>query len=703
MKQHAPHFHLLCLFLCMLLLPLTPLAQETESTGEDDPEIDPSFFEDGDEGLYETVVSGYRIYATDEGTGFAHTIDVSQETTTLTSVSDVLSSSVGVQVQSTGGIGAYSIPSIRGSTPQQVPIFLDGIELNTGGFAAVNLADLSLDTLATIEVYRGSAPLILGTSGIGGAVVLKTRRFKEPRTEMAGTYGSWRTSRLFLSHENQVHGVTGLVALSVQGSEGNFDYLNRNGTLYNEDDDRIMARQNNAHTSYSGLVKLGGTAGKWKWIALADLFVKRQGIPGRESVITEHASLRTLRDAVSLRANRALASCMDLHIGINYLTIEQDFNDLYNEVGINGERTVSAAHAVGGDAVLDTRFTESHQLILRLAARLERYKEQELIAEAYEGEKQSPSDRVRVDAGIEHKWTVFKKVDIVTTLRGAFHYLSFGGGPIHGILGWMPAYTRSDFNLTPALGIRYEIIDGIMLRVNGGRYLRPPDLTELFGSQGSIVGNPQLTAEVGYNADAGITYLFEGRSVLNRLRLDAAWFTSLVDDLIAYVPNSQYSVRPENIEGAMIWGVETAVTVRLFDVMSIQGNYTYLNGRIESISPFHDGNRIPGRPTHEAYGRLELSRGLGQWRLGGFGDVTYVGDSVLDPYNLKNDLVARRQFDVGVWLENRPGRIRLTVKVKNILNEIIFDGSDGRPHPIRDLDGFPLPGRGVFATLNWKV
>ena len=73
-----------------------------------------------------------------------------------------------------------------------------------------------------------------------------------------------------------------------------------------------------------------------------------------------------------------------------------------------------------------------------------------------------------------------------------------------------------------------------------------------------MVGNPELTAEVGYNADVGITYFYAGSDILNLLRVDAAWFGSWVDDLIAYIQNSQSTSRPENIAAARILGAELA-------------------------------------------------------------------------------------------------------------------------------------------------
>jgi outer membrane cobalamin receptor len=52
-----------------------------------------------------------------ETSTFATVVDTAEATSRVDSVSDLLSESVGVQVRSFGGLGAFSTVSIRGATP----------------------------------------------------------------------------------------------------------------------------------------------------------------------------------------------------------------------------------------------------------------------------------------------------------------------------------------------------------------------------------------------------------------------------------------------------------------------------------------------------------------------------------------------------------------------------------------------------------
>ena len=241
------------------------------SADEVEPPAEDPLLDEEEAPVFETVVHGYEIRPTDNVTGFARTLDVNEESRGMTSVSEVVSQAVGVQVRRTGGLGSYGTASIRGSTPGQVPVYMDGVLLNTGGFAAVNLGDLTLDSLDRIEIYRGYTPVSLGTAGIGGAISLSSRAFDEPITEISMSYGSWNTARLLALRGDRVDDVRALTILSASGSQGDFEYLNRNGTLLNEEDDAIQRRQNNRHVSYGSLVKIDGNADGRHWTLANDL------------------------------------------------------------------------------------------------------------------------------------------------------------------------------------------------------------------------------------------------------------------------------------------------------------------------------------------------------------------------------------------------------------------------------------------------
>jgi len=134
-----------------------------------------------------------------ETSTFATVIDTTEATSRVDSVSDLLSESVGVQVRSFGGLGAFSTVSIRGATPNQVEFYLDNVLLNTANTSLVDAETVPLDNVERIEIYRGFAPLQLGAGSIGGAINLVTRQVAgETINRTSVSYGSYNTQRLTL-------------------------------------------------------------------------------------------------------------------------------------------------------------------------------------------------------------------------------------------------------------------------------------------------------------------------------------------------------------------------------------------------------------------------------------------------------------------------------------------------------------------------
>src|SRR3989442_3256626 len=109
-----------------------------------------------------------------DATAFATVIRAEDFADRATSVPELLREAVGVQVKSLGG--EFATVSIRGSSAEQVVIYLDGVPLNHALGGGVNLADLPLGQVESIEVYRGFTPAGLPAASIGGAGLIHTRR-----------------------------------------------------------------------------------------------------------------------------------------------------------------------------------------------------------------------------------------------------------------------------------------------------------------------------------------------------------------------------------------------------------------------------------------------------------------------------------------------------------------------------------------------
>jgi outer membrane receptor protein involved in Fe transport len=218
-----------------------------------------------------------------------------------------------------------------------------------------------------------------------------------------------------------------------------------------------------------------------------------------------------------------------------------------------------------------------------------------------------------------------------------------------------------------------------------------------------IIGNPDLRPEVGFNADAGLVGAWSDLGALSSLRFELVAFGSLVDDVIVFVQNSQSSVRSENIDKAEITGLESSLRMNLWDWLLVSANHTFLHAINRSDTAYHSGKRLPGRPEHEIYARIEARLNQRRQAVGFWLDMDYAGRNYLDPANLKEDALARLLFGAGLRLHRFAEGLTVTLQVKNLFDTYVLTDSDGLRRPLRDFEAFPLPGRTIMTTVHWKI
>jgi iron complex outermembrane receptor protein len=205
---------------------------------------------------------------------------------------------------------------------------------------------------------------------------------------------------------------------------------------------------------------------------------------------------------------------------------------------------------------------------------------------------------------------------------------------------------------------------------------------ELFGNQGSVLGNPALRPERGESWDAGARWATAATSGLSGA-MEWSHFEFDSRDLILYVKNSQSSVRALNVSRGVIRGEEFSLSAGTPWGLTASAAATLQEARDRGPVQRYYGKRLPQRPERQASGRIEYRIA---W-LGAGADLDVLGDNYLDQYNQKR--VASRTL-LGAWLSVAAlgERMRFTVEGKNLGDRSVFD-----------VGGFPLPGRSVFVSL----
>ena len=697
---------------------------------------------------YETVVESARDRgdgldaqrdASARNVGFVSVIDLDHEPgqAPADDLARVLSHAPGVTIRSVGGLGQFSAVSLRGSTTQQVAIFLDGAPLTGSLSGTVDLGNQPLDGLERIEVHRGYVPVVYGSAAIGGAIDLVGRVHRGPAKLSARVgFGS------FLAREGRAGFATALrpgLSLAIRagysGSRGDFPYYDAANTPRLPADDRTRRRINDGYDRLFGQVRLDLRRGLVRVAHQQLVWLEQQQVPAMIGNPDSDANQSTLVLRNITRVRKGFGSdAPGGHVEwVGSVALEnRHFRDPQARLGLAADDE----HALALEGWISPRLRvplwRSAFLLTTAEARGEWIRVDERTNQD-DPNLLSSGDATRKRAsgglGAELEQALFRRRWLlVPALRIDLAQSRFA---VPSGQGELDDAGRDSVVLaiSPRFGTKVVLIEGLDLRASVGRYVRLPTLTELFGDRGYLVGNEGLRVESGLNLDGGL--VFDLEALLEGLRGDqaeaedkapsrrddvdlfiqVAGFSSWANDLIQWLRNGPV-VQPVNVAGARVRGLELGTSLRVLGrVALIDLAYTLLDTRNDSPEAEQQGKPLPGRPRHGL-----LARFAGGWRfeLGprGIGfepralyELEWIAGNVLD-LSGRIELPARLLHRVGVELI-LADRVRLSAEIRNVgdLRSVTLRPQSGplAPYPaaIADFLGFPLPGRSVWATLGF--
>lgn len=165
----------------------------------------------------------------------------------IKTVVDALRLSQGLAVFSNGGPGTLANVRIRGASPEQTLVLLDGAVLNDSIGGAFNFANLTTDNIEKIEILRGAQSMIWGSDAIGGVINITTKRGRDvPKARAFFEYGSFLSIREGASFSGQLDPVDFSLALS------RWDF-----TGFSAASEQRGAIERDAHRNWQGSTRLG--------------------------------------------------------------------------------------------------------------------------------------------------------------------------------------------------------------------------------------------------------------------------------------------------------------------------------------------------------------------------------------------------------------------------------------------------------------
>ena len=646
--------------------------------------------------------------------GFATAVDLEAEPGSRPgdSLPEVIARTPGATVRSFGGLGQFGAVSLRGSSPQQVATFLDGVPLTSSVAGLVDLGSIPLDGLGRVEIYRGYVPVAFGGAAIGGAIdLVASPAWRRRGLSVHAGFGSFgtRESRVSLRGPLGKRGRSaGSLTVGYAGSMGNFPFVDDGGTPDLGGDDGTRRRTNNDYDRVAVHGRFDHRQGPWRIAAQQLVQYKAQGVPGPATAQTRDARLGTLVGRSVLSARRygtgGPGGRLEWLTGIGLL--HQVHRDPRGELGVGTDDQ----RVAGIDLYLSPRLLlplwKGAYLGLVADQRTEHVDvDQRAITAGVSGD--AGRTRLSFGAGIELDQFLFDgKLRLVPAFRVDALDSRFA---VPAGEGEQEDRGRNVQNLgmAPRMGARWRVVPGLELRASGGQYFRPPTLAELFGNRGYIIGEEGLRPERGQAVDGGVVvdHDIAGLGVYAAVAGFATWS----EDLIQWV-SAGAVVRPVNIRGARLRGVESALAfVPQRRLLTLHFNYTFLDTRNDSEDPAQRGEPLPGRPRHELFARATAGKGgfiRGVWtepRV--IYTVDIVSGTALDS---AGRLTLPDRVVQGMGAELSLGRrVHLAFEVRNLLDVrttsvIIRDVDGARPRStgFQDFLGYPLPGRSLWSSVR---
>ena len=519
---------------------------------------------------------------------------------------DLLSEVPGVQIRRFGGAGEPFEISIRGSSPQQVPVFLDGVRIESALTSRSDLSTLCLDVLDEIQVTRGPGAARSGTGAIGGVVNLISRTPEgEPETRIRGAVGNFGTGEGSLRHTRRIGEWGASLAYCGFHTDGDFDFQ-RAAPSTGGGSSPIEPRVNNEADRHTGVIRLDREFGSAR-LGLTQLVNHLdRGTPGadnRQRFFAEEQNFSLLTVArldgeVPPWPTNDGGSLGEFEALLAHRYERNDFEDPEFSPGQDPIDTETQIHSITPRLGIRKSFDTK-------AARIETGF---LVEGRFDTRSSNEANRksragMSVRAELTTHW-----LDDRLRISPSLRFERFGG---------------LDSEWIPGIFLEADPLEWLRLKSSASRSYRAPSFGELYlPDKGFERGNENLKAEVAWNFETGVIITSPFESPWLDFEIEATWFAGEVDDSIVFQQVSPNTFSYENTGRVETRGHELSLRWRPHDWVRLTASRTVTDARSEEAGFTVTNYPVAGIARSQVDGRLEFGP-RDFWKLSG--DVQYTG------------------------------------------------------------------------------
>jgi len=591
-------------------------------------------------------------------------------------LAELLARVAGLQIRRYGGLGAQAVPSLRGSTGAQVQVLIDGLPLADAQTGAL---DLSLLPLERFEIGAAGAVNLrtrTGEDAAGGEMRLFTGSFGDLGGRLSQGLASSDGARraLLLAHGRRL--------------DNRYSFTPWIPSWSGEPLDLPAEERRNADLAEWGLHGFGEVEGApGRLLGSVGWFVREGGRPGPQNAPSPQARVRHQRLDGRLGATTAQRT---LAVDVALSRQEDRLDDAQRQVGHDPyDRVEAVSEDVLGRLVWTPRWTTG---TVQLG----------LTAGGDWRDQWYQETNDAQDEPLRHRRTVSTFAGVTVDLlpaRLAVHptwrWQRFADDlPPVPALPWLPeeeGVEHTQDAVSPSLGLSWQAVpQHVIIEGHWHETVRQPTWVELFGQPGGLVGNRELEPERITGRDLGLRLSFPDQGAALRV----TGFDQVTARTIIYYLAGPGLSRPVNIGRTRTRGVELEAVWQHGPVdLSLNSTWQRARDRGE-LDTTYRGKALPFLSDHELHGGLSWR--LGSWRPGV--QVMHQSENYRDRYNLDlNRAPARTLWNLslervlheGIWGRGRTATV--TVEVLNLTDNRIYD-----------VEGYPLPGRSLRLSWQWR-
>jgi len=546
------------------------------------------------------------------------------------SVVDLLRQDPSLNLQARAGNGVQADLSIRGTTFEQSLILLNGLRINDPETGHLNLdIPIPLDAITRIDILHGSGSTFYGSDAIGGAVNLLTQPPTPGLTVVASAGGG-----SFYSIEQHLRAsyTNGPVAEQLTGSRDTSD-----GFI----PDRNYS--SNALASETWLTLKPGTT---------DILLAASDRPyGANLFYGPYDSWERTKGwfaSIQQQLGQQTAASFGYRRHSDLFVLFADQPAIYE----NNHITTSYEGALRRADTLGTNITLSYGL-------------------------EADGDTIHSNSLGEHARN--QGAGYANLSLRALGRFSLSIGAREEIL------SSNGSVFSPSVAAAYTLTHTVRLRASAGHGFRLPTYVDLYYSDPTTIGNPNLKPESSWSYEAGLDWT----PANGRLTLTATAFRLQQKDAIDYSKQSLATDaltfaepwQAVNIQNLDITGAETTLRLRLTDTQQLQFSYTAA----------HAASPPPNIISEYAYNYAAQNAIFG-WT----GQLPGAIGHQINAHTQVNIVQKTTQTAYPLWdisLSRNTGRLRPYLRLLNLSNT-----------GYQEIPDVPLQGRTIIAgtEFNWS-